>query len=215
MSVKNVSAADSQSNLASKIAISATAGAIIGGGYTATKKNWLYHDMPSDTFVKQVSKNLKKDMTSDELKENYKIEKFLKDAVEPRTSTESLKAQIKDSKELSLAIKSNPSEDIDSAIERVFSQPSDKVRDDLVNLQYKTKIDKKAGKNTARKLIMNNFDASGRKLSKHAETSENVFRMIKNTASHVQAKAVGTAAALTALGTAALALILSDVPDKN
>lgn len=215
MSIKRVSTTDNQPNLLNRVAFATAAGAVGGGVYTATRKNWIHKGLPSDTFVRDVSRNLRKGLNSDELKESAKINKFLGDVVDPEINVQTLKPQIRDSKELSEAIKANPAEDLEQAIERVFSQPQDKIKQDLLDLQYKTKIDKVASRNTALKLVNDNFDASARKLSKNPNTSENLFEMIKTTAKKIQTKTIITGATLAGIAVGAMALILSEIPEKK
>ena len=217
MSIGAVSSTDSsQSSFRNRILISTGVGAVAGGLYTAKDKHWLYKGMPSDTFVRNVSKNLRKDMTSDELKESSKVYRFVERVVDPEVEIETLKPYIRESKELSDAIKSTPEENVEQAMTRVFSQPDkSKIKQDLIDLQYKTKADKKTGRNTALKLINDNFDASAQKLVKQENTPLRVFNMIKNTAAKIQAKSVLAGAAAVGAATGALALIISDVPDSK
>lgn len=217
MSIGAVSSTDSsQSSFRNRILISTGVGAVAGGLYTAKDKHWLYKGMPSDTFERNVSKNLRKDMTSDELKESSKVYRFVERVVDPEVEIETLKPYIRESKELSDAIKSTPEENVEQAMTRVFSQPDkSKIKQDLIDLQYKTKADKKTGRNTALKLINDNFDASAQKLVKQENTPLRVFNMIKNTAAKIQAKSILAGAAAVGAATGALALIISDVPDSK
>lgn len=215
MSIREVSSTDTRNNFQHKLLTSTIAGALAGGGYKATHKNWIYKGLPSDTFVREVGSNLRKNMTSDELKESAKISKFLSNVVDPEVKMETLKPQILDSKELSEAIKATPDETVEQAINRVFAQPKDKAKQDLLDLQFKTKADKKSGRNTAIKLINDNFDAKERKLVKNSETSDKVFDMIKSTARRIQAKAVVATALVTGIAAGALYIVASDVPKDN
>ncbi len=216
MSVNRVGSSNNDmSDFRNKILGSTAIGALAGGVYSATKTNWIYKGLPSDQFVRNVSTNLRKDMTSDELKESAKISKFLSDVVKPETDLETLKPQIRDSKELSEAIKSAPEEELEDAITRVFSQPKDKVKQDLTRLQFKTKSNKKINSTTALKLINDNFDASNKKLVKNPETSEKVFNMIKSTANKIQAKSVAVASVLSGAVVGALALVVTKVPGED
>ena len=215
MSIDRISATDERLSFKNKILGSTTVGATFGGIYSAFQKNWLYKGMPSDSFVRTVSTNLGKDMSSDELKESFKINKFLADAVNPVTDVESLKDQIRGSEELSEAIKISPEEGVEDAITRIYSQPKDKIRQDLINLQLKTKTDKKNSVSTALRLITENYDASGRRLAKNPNTPETTFNMIKTTAKRLQLKSVVIGTALAGLGAGALALVVSKVPDSD
>ena len=213
MSISKVSSTDTLTSVRNNVFGATVIGALAGGGYTATKQNWLFKGMPSDSFVKTVSDGLKQDLTSDEIKENSKVERFLRSVVDPDVQTASLKPQIRDSVELSTAIKATPEESVEDAITRVFSQPKDKLKQDLLELQYKTVVDKKAGTNTARKIINDNFDAAAKKFVKGEQTTERMFNMIKSSAKTVQVKSVALAATLVGLACGAGALVMSNVPD--
>ena len=213
MSITKISASDKMTDLKNRILVSTGVGAIAGGIYTANRKNWLYKGLPSDTFVKETSREIRKTMNSEDLKESAKINKFLKAAIEPETNVETLRPLIENSKELSEAIKKSPEESVQEAISRVYAQPQDKIRQDLIKLQYKTKADKIAGRTSVLRLLNNNFDASKKTLVKSENTSESMFNIIKKTASKIQTKAVAKGAAIVGCTAGALALILSDVPD--
>lgn len=213
MSITKISASDKMTDLKNRILVSTGVGAIAGGIYTANRKNWLYKGLPSDTFVKETSREVRKTMSSEDLKESAKINKFLKAAIEPETNVETLRPMIENSKELSEAIKKSPEESVQDALSRVYSQPQDKIRQDLIKLQYKTKADKIAGRTSVLRLLNNNFDASKKALVKSENTSESMFNIIKKTASKIQTKAVAKGAAIVGCTAGALALILSDVPD--
>ena len=155
-------------------------------------------------------------MTNEELLESSKIYRFVEKIVDPTTDLETLKPLIKDSKELSEAIKINKEESVDNAINRVFSQNNEsKIKQDLISLQYKTTSNKKFGKSATLRLIHDNFNAKEQKLVKNNNTTEEVFNMLKRTANKVQAKAVATGAALAGLAGCTLALIFTDIPDKS
>ncbi|MBO6271961.1 hypothetical protein J6O48_04195 [bacterium] len=216
MSIQPVSKTDTNSNIGSRLASATAVGAAAGGLYTAKDSHWLYKGAPSDSFVKNVKKNLKKDMTNEELLESSKIYRFVEKIVDPTTDLETLKPLIKDSKELSEAIKINKEESVDNAINRVFSQNNEsKIKQDLISLQYKTTSNKKFGKSATLRLIHDNFNAKEQKLVKNNNTTEEVFNMLKRTANKVQAKAVATGAALAGLAGCTLALIFTDIPDKS
>ena len=216
MSITAISSADPYKKLENKILTVSGAGFAAGTAGLAFRKNWLYKGMPSDTFVKSVSKNLEKKMTSDELKESSRINKFLKSVVDPEVDLETLKPQIRDSKELSAAIKSTPEESVENAITRVFSNPDKaKVKQNLLDLQYKTVSDKKADKNTALKLIHDNYDAKAKKLVKSETASDEVFGMLKNTARKIQAKTAVVGGLVAGMAAGAFCLIASDVPGEH
>ena len=62
MSIDRVSSSDARTEFKNKLLCSTAAGALIGGGYKATRQNWIYKGLPSDTFVRETSRNFRKDM---------------------------------------------------------------------------------------------------------------------------------------------------------
>ncbi len=209
MSIRRI---DSSSDLKNRLLTAAGIGGATGTVYSATKKNWLNNDSPSDVFVKKVSDNLEQSITPQQRREASIINSFVNSAVDPEVDLNNLKPQIRASKELSEAIKSNPAEDVEVAIERVFAEPDKaKLKDSLVNLQSKTKSDKLFGKNTALKLVHQNFDADSLTLKKHSNTSEEVFKMIKSTAKKIQVKSAVVAGVATGAAAAALTFLFSDI----
>lgn len=213
MSIRRV---DSNSDLKNRIVVASTTSAVAGTAYTATKKNWLYKNNPSDIFVKEVSKHLEENATPEQRREASIINGFVRSVVDPEVDVQTVKPQIKASKELSEAIKSNPAEDIDVAIERVFAEPDTaKLKDNLLNLQDKTKSDKLFGKNTALKLVHDNFDAEKQVLKKNPNTSESLFKMMKSTAKVMQAKTAVVGGVVTGAVAAALTLVFTDVDKKS
>lgn len=213
MSIRRV---DSNSDLKNRIVVASTTSAVAGTAYTATKKNWLYKNNPSDVFVKKVSKHLEENATPEQRREASIINSFVRSVVDPEVDVQTVKPQIKASKELSEAIKSNPAEDIDVAIERVFAEPDTaKLKDNLLNLQDKTKSDKLFGKNTALKLVHDNFDAEKQVLKKNPNTSESLFKMMKSTAKVMQAKTAVVGGVVTGAVAAALTLVFTDVNHKS
>ncbi len=213
MSIRRV---DSNSDLKNRIVVASTTSAVAGTAYTATKKNWLYKNNPSDIFVKEVSKHLEENATPEQRREASIINGFVRSVVDPEVDVQTVKPQIKASKELSEAIKSNPAEDIDVAIERVFAEPDTaKLKDNLLNLQNKTKSDKLFGKNTALKLVHENFDAEKQVLKKNSNTSEALFKMMKSTAKVMQAKTAAVGGVVTGAVAAALTLVFTDVNHKS
>ena len=213
MSIRRV---DSNSDLKNRIVVASTTSAVAGTAYTATKKNWLYKNNPSDVFVKKVSKHLEENATPEQRREASIINSFVRSVVDPEVDVQTVKPQIKASKELSEAIKSNPAEDIDVAIERVFAEPDTaKLKDNLLNLQNKTKSDKLFGKNTALKLVHDNFDAEKQVLKKNPNTSESLFKMMKSTAKVMQAKTAVVGGVVTGAVAAALTLVFTDVNHKS
>lgn len=216
MSINAINGANSNPNkkLENRIMATTGAGFVAGTIGVGTRKNWLYKGQPSDTFVKNVSNNLAKKMTPEEKEEAGKIKNFLKAVVNPETNIEDLKPQIRDSKELSDAIKSSPEENVEDAINRVFSNPKkDELKESLLELQDKTISHKKSGKNTALKLVHDNFNSQEKKLVKNDNTSEEIFAMLKKTAKKIQVKTAIIGGALTGLAAGAICLIASDVPD--
>lgn len=207
-----ISRVDSRTDLKNRLLAAAGTGAVVGGGYIATKKNWLYNDAPSDAFIKNVSDNLESSITPQQKKEASLINNFVRAVVDPAGDVQALKPQIKASKELSEAIKSHPAEEVDTAIERVFAEPDTaKLKDNLINLQSKTKSDKLFGRNTALKLIHENYDSETKSLRKAQNTSEQVFKMIKSTARKIQVKSAIVGACVTGAVAAGLTLICTDV----
>lgn len=213
MSIRRV---DSNSDLKNRIVVASTTSAVAGTAYTATKKNWLYKNNPSDIFVKEVSKHLEENATPEQRREASIINGFVRSVVDPEVDVQTVKPQIKASKELSEAIKSNPAEDVDAAIERVFSEPDTaKLKENLLNLQNNTKSDKLFGRNAALKLVHENFDAEKQVLKKNPNTSESLFKMMKSTAKVMQAKTAVVGGVVTGAVAAALTLVFTDVNHKS
>lgn len=209
MSIRRV---DSSSSLESRLAPAAGVGAVLGAGYSVTKKNWLYKDKPSDVFIKNVSNNLEAGITPHQRRESSIINNFLNSVVDSEVNIRTLKPQIRASKELSEAIKSHPAEEVDTAIERVFAEPDNaKLKDSLLELQAKTKSDKLFGKNTALKLVYDNFDEDAKTLKKSENTSEQVFNMLKSTARKIQVKSAVVSGVVTGAIAAGLTLMFTDV----
>lgn len=208
MSIKRV---DSSVDMKTRLYTAAGVGAVLGTGYTASKKNWLYKDSPSDTFVKNVSNNLEAVITPQQRREASIINSFLNSVVDPEVDVQTLKPQIKASKELSEAIKSHPAEDVDAAIGRVFAESdSAKLKDNLLELQSKTKSDKLFGRNAALKLVHQNYDVDTKTLRKAENTSEQVFNMIKSSARKIQVKSAVVGALVTGAVAAALTLVFTN-----
>lgn len=216
MSIGAVNSSDINDRFKKRISGAAAAGVVAGSAGLSMKKNWLFKGMPSDAFIKTTEKNLEQTMTSDELKEASRINKFMRDVVDPEVDIETLKPQIRSSKELSAAIKSSPDENIETAINRVFSKPDKgQIKQELLDLQFKTVSDKKADRNTALKLIYDNFDAKDKKLVQSKDTPPKMFKAVKNAAKSVQRKAVAAGGIVTGLAAAALCLVAYEVPGEN
>lgn len=208
MSIKRI---DSNTDFRNRVYTAGAVSGVIGGAYTATKKNWLTNNHPSDVFIKSVSRNLEDSLTPQQRQEASIINSFVKAVVDPSTDLETVKPQIRASQELTEAIKSHPSEDVNVAIERVFAEPDRAVlKNNLLDLQSKTKSDKLFGKNTALKLVNDNFDAGTLKLKKHANTTEKTFNMIKSTARNIQLKSVLAGAAVAGLVASTLTFVFSN-----
>lgn len=215
MSVTKVGNTDSNFGIGSRIATVGAAGAVLGGAYMASSPRWLNKNVPSDAFIKNVSDGMKQDLTKNELAESIKISKFLKAVADPNTKVSDLKPMILASEELSDAIKQNENETVDNAIERVFSQKDEnKIKQDLLKLQYKTKSEKKASLSAATDLIAKNFDSKTKKLVKSDDTAVKTFQMIKRSAAKVQAKAVAKGAVLAGVIASAIGLMATDVPEE-
>lgn len=208
MSIRRI---DSSSDLRNRLLTAAGAGGAAGTIYSATKKNWLYNNSPSDVFVRKVSDNLEQSITPQQRREASIINSFVRSVVDPEADVQTLKPQIRASKELTEAIKSNPAEDVEAAIERVFAEPDTaKLKDNLINLQSKTQSDKLFGKNTALKLVYENYDSETQSLRKAKNTSEQVFKMIKSTAKNIQIKSAVTAGLAAGAAAAALTFLFTD-----
>lgn len=216
MSIEKVGNTDSSYNVGSRLGEYTLAGAIAGGLYTASSPRWLQNGAPADVFIKSVSQSMQNDLPQSEYAETIKIDKFLKAVVNPNTKPNDLKPLILDSKELSEAIKQNDAETVDAAIGRVFSQKDDaKIKQDLLELQYRTKSDKKVNRHAARNLILSNFDPKTKKLVKAEETSEEMFGMLKKTAAKIHSTAVAKGAAVGAILAGTLGLFMTKVPGEN
>lgn len=216
MSINAINGVNTNPNkkLENRIMVATGVGFVAGTAGVGSRKNWLYKGQPSDTFVKNVSNNLAKKMTPEEKEEAGKINIFLKAVVNPETNMDDLKPQIRESKELSDAIKSTPEENVEDAINRVFSNPNkEEVKQNLLDLQDKTVSHKKSGKNTALKLVHDNFSSQEKKLVKNENTSEEVFGMLKKTAKKIQVKTALLGGVVAGLVAGAACLIASDVPD--
>ena len=88
---------------------------------------------------------------------------------------------------------------------------SAKLKDNLLELQSKTKSDKLFGRNAALKLVHQNYDADTKTLRKAENTSEQVFNMIKSSARKIQVKSAVVGALVTGAVAAALTLVFTDV----
>lgn len=205
-------------NVKTELYTVAGVGAVIGSAATVSNKAWLYRGMPNDTFVKQVSENLDKKLTPKEQIESRLINSFLHSVVDSEVDVQTLKPNIRASKELSEAIKSYPEENVEEALNRVFAEPDEaKLRENLLLLQEKTKSDKKAGRNTALKLVHDNFDSKKKVLSKSEGTSAEVFNMLKATAKKMQVKSVAFGALVASGIVTASAIVFTDIlsPHSN
>lgn len=215
MSVSRVEA--NKPNTKARLLTSFGVGAVVGSSAMATRKAWLFKDAPSDVFVKKVSKNLEKQVPAHEHAEAVMINNFVKNAVDPEVNVQTLKPHILASKELSEAIKSHPAEDVKVAIERVFSETDDaKLRESLINLQSKTKSDKKFGHNVALKLVHENFDAENKVLKQSKNTSDDVFKMLTSTAKKIQVKsAVIGGLVVAGVATAMMIVFTNTLPNSS
>lgn len=204
-------------NVKARLLSSFGIGAVVGSSAMATRKAWLFKDAPSDVFIKKVSKNLEKQVPAHECAEAIMINNFVKNAVDPEVNVQTLKPQILASKELSEAIKSHPAEDVKVAIERVFAEPDNaKLRESLINLQLKTKSDKKFGTNVALKLVHENYDAKNKVLKQSQNTSDDVFKMLTSTAKKIQIKsAVVGGLVLAGVATAMTIVFTNTLPSST
>lgn len=200
------------SNVKTKLYTVAGLGAVAGSAASLSSKAWLYKGVPNDSFVKQVSENLDKKLTPKEQSESRLINGFLNSVVDSEVDLQTLKPNIRASKELSEAIKSYPEENVEAAIDRVFAEPDKvKLRDNLLSLQEKTKIDKKSGRNTALRLIHDNFDSENKVLKKSEGTSDEIFKMLKSTARKMQVKSVAFGGLVAAGIVTATAIVFTDI----
>lgn len=183
------------------VTIGAVAGAIEG----YTRKSWLHNNKPSDVFVKTVSKNLVSTLSKEEHQELDKVNYFFKSLVDYRTDVYSLKGRVEDSSELMNALPKKEGETAEQALERVFAN-DDKIalKKELLKMQEKTHVDKKVNKNTAKKIITQNFDSNAKILKQSQETSDNVFKVLKKSANKIK---LNTAVAHTAVGGVVLGII--------
>lgn len=199
-------------NIKTRLYAVAGIGAVAGSAASLSSKAWLYKGMPNDSFVKQVGINLDKKLTPKEQSESRLINNFLNSVVDAEVDVQTLKPHIRASKELSAAIKSYPEENLEEAISRVFAEPDEtKLRDNLSLLQEKTKSDKKSGRNTALKLIHENFDSENKVLKKSEGTSAEIFNMLKSTAKKMQLNKIVFGGAVAAGIVTASAIVFTDI----
>lgn len=207
---------DSYSDMKKRLLTVGGVGAAAGVACSASKKRWLYNNGPTDAFVRRVSENLENSLPSKERQEASIIKSFLKSAVDTQVDLKTLKPQIRASKELSEAIKLHPDENINTAIERVFSNPDkDSLRAELIGLQKKTVSDKKYGNSAALRLIHENFDAKNSVLKQSNHTSDEVFKMIKSTARELQIKSAVVGGIVAGAVLAGLTLVTTEVSPKK
>ena len=216
MSINRINESDSFKTYKRNFVISAVVGGGAGAAIRARKPAWLSKGEPSDAFVKQVSKELRNNMSPEDRVEADKINRFYRTAIDPEVNIEGLKPMLRDSRELSQAIMTNPGETLDEATERVFSNPNrNELREEVLGLQMKTVADKKANKNTATRLIADNFNPSEMKLVKSESTTDEMFAIVKKAASKVKTKAIVVAASVGALAGAAVYLFAADIPGSK
>ena len=215
MSIPPIGEQDAFKKYRHNLSASAIVGTGLGALYSWFKPGLLTDQVPSDTFVKQVSKELRKDLTPEELFEAEKINKFFSSVVDPEVNVYSLKPMIKNSRELSSAIKISDVETIDEAITRVFSNNNvEDLKKELLGLQLKTVVDKKADKYAATKLIFENMNAD-KKIFKSESISEKMFSMLKKAALKVKAKNLSAMAMVGAIAGSAAYIVAADTPENS
>ena len=104
------------------------------------------------------------------------------------------------------AVDKKEGETVKDALDRIFSQDKTKVKHDLRNMQDRTVVDKKVDLLAAKKLINAKFDKKSGSLKKAADTSNEMFAVLKKSARAIKfSTAVShTMAAAVVAGTAGL-----------
>ena len=215
MSVNSISSADPTKKFRNNVIGATVAGGALSGIYAATKKNYIKNGVPTDFFVKGVALRLSIKMKPKQFRESRMINNFLQKAVDPEVNVSDLIPLIHKSEELSEAVKATPEETVFDALKRIYSQSEDKIRKDLIDLQMKTKSNKKNSLSTAKEFIMKNYDPVTKKFVQSSDTTQGIFKMIKRTALSGQIKLVEAATIAGAVVAGALALIVCDYPDKK
>ena len=158
-------------------------GFILGAGIGAiegfTRKSWLKGDKPSDTFVKQVSKQMEKTLEPNEKSELTKVNKFFEALLDYRSEPDELRQRIEKSNELSNAIIKQEGETTEKALDRIFAQDKPMLKKELRELQDRTVVDKKVNINAAKRLVNKNFNQKTKAFEKANETTKEAFSIIK------------------------------------
>lgn len=154
-------------------------GATIGAIEGFSRKSWLKGDKPSDTFVKQVSKQMEKTLEPKEKSELTKVNKFFEALLDYRTEPSELRQRIEKSSELSNAILKNDGETTEKALDRIFAQDKSVLKKELRELQDRTVVDKKVNLNAAKSLVNKNFNPKTKAFEKANETTKEAFSLIQ------------------------------------
>ena len=195
MVVKAISGADNNrvQTVHQKTVSDGTKGFMLGAcagvieGYT--RKSWLTKDAPSDTFVKNVSKDLETTLQPKEHKELEKVTAFFKQLTNYRTDVYEMRGRIEDSTELTNALNKHEGESTKDALDRIFSNPDKlQVKQELRDLQNRTQVDKKVDIYTARTIANANFDTKTKSLKQATGTSDEVFGILKSAARRIKVK---------------------------
>lgn len=167
-------------------------GAALGAVEGFTRKSWLStKGEPSDSFVKNVSKEMQKALKPEEQSEVTKVNKFFEALLDYRTEPSELRERIEKSKELSNAVIKKEGETTQTALDRIFAQDKPLLKQELRDLQNRTTIDKKVDLHAAKQLVKTNFDASAKKFKRSADTSKEMFSVIKKSMQNVRLKRTG------------------------
>lgn len=176
-------------------------GLILGAGIGAiegfTRKSWLKNDKPSDSFVKQVSKEMEKTLEPKEKSELTKVNKFFEALLDYRTEPDELRQRIEKSSELSNAVIKKEGETTEAALDRIFKQDKPELKKELRHLQERTVVDKKVNIYAAKNLVKKNFNKETKNFEKANETSKEAFSIIKKAIKRTRIK---TAIKDTAVG---------------
>ena len=162
-------------------------GIVIGAGVGAiegfSRKTWISKGSPSDSFIKVVSKGLETTLTPEEHKEFGKVNSFFKNLIHYKADVHSMRNQIEDSTELSNAVNKKEGETTKDALDRIFANPDKTaVKNELMDLQNRAKIDKKVDTYAAKDIANKNFDKTAQKLKKAEGTSDEVFKILRKSA---------------------------------